>query len=116
VQDFTRIWQAADKIVFSTTLASAATARTRIERAFDPGMIRQLKQAAGRDMAVGGAGLAGQALAAGLVDELQLFLVPVSVGGGKPAIPAGVRLELELLDTRRFAGGAVFLSYRPKPM
>jgi len=114
-QDFTRTWQAADKIVFSTTLASVSSARTRIERTFSPGMIRQLKQAAGRDMTVGGADLGGQALTAGLVDELQLFLVPALVGGGKPALPAGVRLDLELLDTRTFAGGAVYLSYRPRP-
>jgi dihydrofolate reductase len=115
VQDFTRIWQAADKIVFSTTLASASTARTRVERTFSPGMIRQLKQTTGRDMTVGGANLAGQALTAGLVDELALFLVPVSVGGGKPALPAGARLGLELLETRTFASGAVYLRYRPKP-
>jgi dihydrofolate reductase len=114
VQDFTRIWQAADKIVFSATLASVSSARTRIERTFDPGVIRQLKRADGRDMTVSGALLAGQALTAGLVDELQLFLVPVSVGGGKPVLPAGVRLDLELLDTRRFAGGAVYLRYHPK--
>lgn len=115
VQEFTRLWQAADKIVFSATLASVSSARTRIERTFDPAMIRQLKQAAGRDMTVGGADLAGQALAAGLVDELQLILVPILVGGGKPALPAGVRLDVELLDTRRFARGAVYLRYRPKP-
>ena len=115
VQDFTRIWQAADKIVFSTTLASASTARTRVERTFSPAMIRQLKQTTGRDMTVGGANLAGQALTAGLVDELALLLIPVIVGGGKPALPAGARLGLELLDTRAFASGAVYLSYRPKP-
>jgi dihydrofolate reductase len=115
VQDFTRIWQAADKIVFSTTLASVSSARTRIERTFNPGMIRQLKQADGRDMTVGGADLAAQALTAELVDELQLFLVPAIVGGGKPALPTGVRLDLELLDTRPFASGAVYLRYRPKP-
>jgi len=115
VQDFTRIWQAADKIVFSTTLASASTARTRVERTFSPGMIRQLKQTNGRDMTVGGANLAGQALTAGLVDELALLLIPVIVGGGKPALPAGARLGLELLGTRAFASGAVYLSYRPKP-
>jgi dihydrofolate reductase len=115
VQDFAHIWQTADKIVFSTTLAKVSSARTRIEHTFNPGMIRQLKQAADRDMTVGGADLAGQALMAGLVDELQLFLVPVAVGGGKPALPAGARLDLELLDTRRFASGVVYLKYRPKP-
>jgi dihydrofolate reductase len=115
VQEFTGIWQAADKVVFSKTLESTSSARTRIERDFDPDMIRQLKSATGHDMTVGGADLAGQALRAGLVDELQLFLVPVAVGGGKRALPHGVRLDLELLETRRFAGGAVFLRYLLKP-
>ena len=113
VRKFTGIWQAADKIVFSTTLQSASSARTRIERNFDPGMVRQLKSATGHDMTVGGADLAGQAIKAGLVDELQLFLVPIVVGGGKRALPGGVRSNLELLDTRRFASGAVYLRYRP---
>ena len=113
VRDFTGIWQAAGKIVFSTTLPSVSTASTRIERNFDPGMIRELKSATQNDMTVGGADLAGQAIKAGLVDELQLFLVPVVVGGGKRALPHGVRLDLELLDTRRFACGAVYLRYRP---
>jgi len=110
----TGIWQAAEKIVFSTTLASVSSARTRIERDFDPGMVRQLKSATGHDMTVGGADLAGQAIKAGLVDELQLFLVPIVVGGGKRALPDGVRSDLELLDTRRFASGAVYLRYHPK--
>ena len=114
VRDFTGIWQAADKIVFSTTLESVSSARTRIERNFDPGMVRQLKSAAEHDMRVGGADLAGQAIKAGLVDELQLFLVPIVVGGGKRALPDGVRSDLELLDTQRFASGAVYLRYRPK--
>jgi dihydrofolate reductase len=114
-REFTRIWEAAEKIVFSKTLASVSSARTRIERTFDPGMVRQLKSATEHDMPVGGADLAGQAIKAGLVDELQLFLVPVIVGGGKRALPGGVRSDLELLDTRRFASGAVYLSYRPKP-
>jgi dihydrofolate reductase len=113
--EFAAVWQAADKIVFSTTLQSVATARTRLERTFDPAAIRQLKSAAGRDPTVGGADLAGQAIRAGLVDELQLFLLPVIVGGGKPALPGGVRSDLELLDTRRFASGAVYLRYRPTP-
>jgi dihydrofolate reductase len=114
-REFTGIWQAAGKIVFSKTLESVSSARTRIERNFDPGMIRQLKSATEHDMTVGGADLAGQAIKAGLVDELRLFLVPVVVGGGKPALPAGVRSDLELLDTRRFACGAVYLRYRPRP-
>jgi dihydrofolate reductase len=114
VREFTGLWQAADKIVFSKTLESVSSARTRIERDFDPGMVRQLKSATEHDMTVGGADLAGQALRAGLVDELQLFLVPIVVGGGKRALPHGARSELELLDTRRFASGAVYLRYRPK--
>jgi len=109
--DFARVWRGADKVVFSTTLADVSSARTRIERAFSADLVRGLKDAADQDISVGGAGLAGQALGAGLVDELQLFLLPVIVGGGKPALPAGVRLTLELLETRRLAGGAVFLRY-----
>ena len=114
VREYTGIWQAAEKIVFSTTLESVSSARTRIERNLDPGMVRQLKAAAGHDMTVGGADLAGQAIKAGLVDELNLLLVPVVVGGGKRALPSGVRSDLELLDTQRFASGAVYLRYRPK--
>ena len=111
-QEFASIWQAAEKVVFSKTLKAVSSARTRIERNFDPGMVGQLKSAAGHDMTVGGAGLAGQAIKAGLVDELQLVLVPVIVGGGKRALPGGVRSGLELLDTQRFASGAVYLRYR----
>ena len=114
VREFTGIWQAAGKIVFSKTLESVSSARTRIERNFDPDMVRQLKSAAEHDMTVGGADLAGQAIKAGLVDELQLFLVPIVVGGGKRALPNGVRSDLELLDTQRFARGAVYLRYRPR--
>ena len=113
-REFAGLWQAADKIVFSRTLQSVPGARTRIERNFDPGRIRQLKSATRQDMTVGGADLAGQAVKAGLVDELQLFLVPVIVGGGKRVLPYGVRSDLELLDTRRFASGAVYLRYHPK--
>jgi len=114
-RDYASIWQAADKIVFSKTLESVSSARTRIQREFDPAMVRQLKSATEHDMTVGGADLAGQAIEAGLVDELQLFLVPAIVGGGRRALPDGVRSDLELLDTRRFAGGAVYLRYRLKP-
>lgn len=114
-REFTRIWQAAEKIVFSKTLTTVSSRRTRVERDFDPGMVRKLKAAAGRDISVGGAELAGQAIRAGLVDELRLILVPVTVGGGKRALPAGVRSDLELLDTHTFASGAVYLRYRPKP-
>ena len=113
-REFAGIWQAAEKIVFSTTLKSVPGARTRIEQNFDPAEIRQLKSATEHDMTVGGADLAGQAIKAGLVDELQLFLVPVIVGGGKRALPHGVRSDLELLDTRQFASGAVYLRYHPK--
>ena len=111
-REFASIWQAAEKIVFSETLESVSSAKTRIERNFDPATVRQLKSATGRDMTVGGADLAGQAIKAGLVDELQLFLVPVIVGGGRRALPSGARSDLELLDTRRFASGAVYLRYR----
>ncbi len=114
VREFTGIWQAAEKIVFSKSLASVPGARTRIEPNFDPDMVRRLKSATEHDMTVGGADLAGQAIKAGLVDELQLFLVPVVVGGGKRALPNGVRADLELLDIQRFAGGAVYLRYHPK--
>jgi len=114
-RDYAGIWQAAEKIVFSKTLESVSSARTRIERDFDPGLVRRLKSATEHDMSVGGADLAGQALRAGLVDELQLFLVPVVVGGGKRALPDGARADLELLDTRRFTAGAVYLRYRVKP-
>jgi dihydrofolate reductase len=113
-QDFAAIWRAADKVVYSRTLEAVSTARTRIERDFDPEAVRLLKEAAERDISVGGPELAGQAIKAGLVDECHLILVPVLVGGGKAALPRDVRVELELLDERRFAGGVVHLSYRTK--
>lgn len=112
ILDYARIWQAADKVVYSRTLDAASSARTRIERDFDPEAIRQLKADADRDLSIGGPELAAQALAAGLVDELHLFLAPVLVGGGKEALPDGVRARLELLDERRFGNGAVYLRYR----
>jgi dihydrofolate reductase len=112
VLDFAEIWQAADKIVYSKTLETAATARTRIERDFDPETVRQLKASAERDITVGGPDLAAQAIRAGLVDELQLFVAPVVVGGGKQSLPDHVRLKLELLDERRFGSGVVYLRYR----
>jgi dihydrofolate reductase len=111
MQDFAAIWQTADKIVFSRTLSAVSSARTRIERDFDPDTVRQWKTDATRDITVGGADLAGQAIAAGLVDECHLFLVPIVVGGGTPSLPDNVRLPLELLDQRRFAGGTVHLHY-----
>lgn len=110
--DYARIWQAAEKVVYSTTLDDAPSARTRIERTFDPGAVRRLKASAERDLAIGGAALGAEALRAGLVDELHLFLSPVIVGGGKPALPDGVRLQLELLDERRFGNGTVYVRHR----
>lgn len=110
-QDFAAIWQAADKIVYSKTLETVSTARTRIERDFDPEAIRRLKASAGADISVGGPELAAQVIAAGLVDECHLFLTPIVVGGGKPALPSDVRVQLELLGERRFANGVVHLHY-----
>ena len=116
VQDFMGIWQSADKIVYSRTLETVTSARTRIERDFDPEAVRRLKATADRDLAVGGADLAAQAIEAALVDEYQLFLVPVVVGGGKRALPdTNVRLDLELLGERRFGNGTVYLRYRAQP-
>ena len=111
-RDFAEIWQAADKIVYSTTLEAASTAQTRIERNFEPETVRRLKESAAHDLTVGGPQLAAQALSAGLVDELQLFITPVLVGGGKRALPDGVSLKLELLEERRFGSGVVYLHYR----
>jgi dihydrofolate reductase len=112
IRDFAEIWQAADKIVYSKTLASVSSARTRIERELDPEAVRQLKASAGRDLSVGGPELAAQAFKAGLVDECHLFLAPIVVGGGKEALPDKVRLKLELLDERRFGNSMVHLRYR----
>jgi dihydrofolate reductase len=114
MRDFAELWRAAEKIVYSRTLESPTSARTRIERDFDPEAVRRLKQTAQSDISVGGAELAGEAIEAGLVDEYHLILVPVLVGGGKRAFPDGVRLDLELLDERRFAGGAAYLRYRQR--
>jgi dihydrofolate reductase len=113
--DFARIWQAAEKVVYSTTLATTSTARTRIERYFDPDAIRQMKTRAGRDITVGGPDLAGQAIHAGLVDECHIITAPIVLGGGKRFLPGHVRLQLELLDERRFGNGMVHLRYRPAP-
>jgi dihydrofolate reductase len=110
-QDFAGIWQAADKIVYSRTLATASTARTTIESDFDPEAVRRLKTTAEHDIGVGGAGLAAEALGAGLVDELHLFLTPIVVGGGTRALPENVRVELELLAERRFTSSVVHLHY-----
>jgi dihydrofolate reductase len=114
VEDFAEIWQAADKIVYSKTLETVSSARTRIERDFDAEAVRQLKASAERDITVGGPGLAGQAIKAGLVDEYHLFLTPIVVGAGKQSLPDNVRVKLELLDERRFGGGVVHLHYRTK--
>jgi dihydrofolate reductase len=114
MRDFAELWQAADKIVYSSTLATPSTARTRIERTFDPDAVRELKAAADRDLIVGGPELAGQAFAAGLVDECSLILAPIIVGGGKRSLPDHLRLQLELLDERRFGNGMVHLRYRTR--
>ena len=111
-RDFGELWQAADKIVYSRTLQEVSSARTRIEREFDPEAVRQMAARAERDLSVGGPELAGQALAAGLVDECHVFVVPIVVGGGKPSLPDNVRVRLELLDEHRFDSGVVYLSYR----
>jgi dihydrofolate reductase len=111
VRDFAGIWRAAEKIVFSTTLDSVASERTRIERSGDTETIRALKEASTHDLSVGGPGLAAGAIRAGLVDEVHLFVNPIIVGGGKPALPSDARVALELLDERRFAGGVVHLHY-----
>jgi dihydrofolate reductase len=112
VQDYARIWQAANKVVYSTTLETVSSAKTRIERDFDPESVRQLKASAGTDISVGGAELAARAIRAGLVDEYHWFVSPVVVGGGKPFLPSDVRGKLELLDERRFGNGVVHLQYR----
>jgi dihydrofolate reductase len=111
IRDFTEIWQAADKVVYSKTLQTVSSARTRIERDFDPEAVQQLKVRAGRDVSVGGPDLAAQAIKAGLVDELQLFVAPIVVGGGNHSLPDDVRVQLELLDERRFGSGMVYLDY-----
>jgi dihydrofolate reductase len=111
MRDYAQIWQAADKVVYSSTLGAVSSARTRLEREFDPDAVRRLKEAAARDITVGGPGLAAHALEAGLVDECHLYLNPVVVGGGTRALPAGLHLELELLDEHRFGNGVVFLRY-----
>jgi dihydrofolate reductase len=110
--EFARVWQAADKVVYSTTLDAVATARSRIERGFDPDAVRTMEDAAGSDLMVGGANLAAQALRAGLVDECHLFVGPAILGRGKPSLPSDVHAELELLDERRFDNGVVYVRHR----
>jgi dihydrofolate reductase len=113
--DFAELWQRADKVVYSSTLAAVSTARTRLERTFDPAAVADLKAAAQADLAIGGSTIAGQALRAGLVDELQLFLVPTVVGDGTRALPAQVNLDLQLIDEHRFDNGTIYLRYAIPP-
>ena len=110
--DFARVWQAANKVVYSTTLNAVSTAKTQLERNFDPDTIRDLKTSAAGDLTVGGANLAAHAFHAGLVDECQLLIYPLFVGTGKPALPRDMRVNLELLDERRFNNGILYVRYR----
>jgi dihydrofolate reductase len=114
IRDFARIWQGAEKIVYSKTLDAPTTPKTRIERSFDSEVVREMKASASQDLMIGGPGLAAAAFRGGLVDECHLCLTPIIVGGGKPALPHDVRLELELLDERGFSGGMVYLRYRAR--
>ena len=114
IRDFAEIWRAADKVVYSTSLEKASSAKTRIERSFDADAVRQMKASAERDVSVGGPDIAAQAMRAGLVDEFHQFLSPVVVGGGTSVFPDDVRWELELLDERRFGNGVVHLGYRTR--
>lgn len=111
VQEYAAIWRDAEKVVFSRTLDAVTTSRTTLRREFDPDVVRALKEASSADLSVGGAGLGAEAFRHGLVDECLLLVCPVTVGGGKPAMPAGLRVDLDLLEERRFAGGAVLLRY-----
>jgi dihydrofolate reductase len=111
MHDYAEIWKSADKVVYSTTLESASSARTRVERDFDPEAIRQMKATANRDISVGGPDLAAQAIKAGLVDEWHLFVTPIVVGGGKRSFPDDFRQKLETVDERRFGNGVVYLHY-----
>ena len=110
--DFANVWQAAEKVVYSTTLAAVSTTNTRLERHFDPASVREMKASATGDLAVAGPNLAAHAFKAGLVDECHLFVHPLLVGGGKPALPSHTRVDLELLDDHRFGDGAMYLRYR----
>ena len=114
MRDFAQVWQAPDKIVYSRTLEAVSTRKTQIERNFDPEAIRRLKDSVQQDIHIGGAELAAQAFRSGLIDECHLFIKPIIVGGGKAGLPEDVRLELELLDERRFGNGEVYLRYRTK--
>lgn len=111
VREYAQIWRDADKVVYSTSLAEVSTARTVLDRQFEPEQVRRLKEASGRDLSIGGAGIAAEAFRHGLVDECVLLLCPVVVGGGKPALPRGMRLDLELLDHRRLTNGVVHVRH-----
>ncbi len=113
IAEFGELWRASDKIVYSTTLDSVNAARTRIERAFEPDAVRRMKDELARDISIAGPTLAAQAIAAGLVDEYQLFVVPVVVGGGTRCLPDGIRLDLQLVEQLRFDNGMLYMSYRP---
>jgi dihydrofolate reductase len=112
IRDYGEIWRAADKVVYSATLDAVSSARTRIERVFDPDAVREMKHLAERDISIGGPELAGQAIKDGLVDECHLFVSPIVVGAGTPSLPDQVRVGLEMLDSRRFGNGVVYLRYR----
>ena len=114
-RDFAEIWQAANKIVYSRTLETVSTRKTQLERSFDPEAIRQLKEAVDQDILIGGPELAAHAFRSGLIDECHLFLLPIIVGGGKQTLPGNLRVELELLEERRFGSGEVYLRYRTRP-
>jgi dihydrofolate reductase len=109
--DYARLWQAADKVVYSTTLTSVASARTRIEPSFDPQAVGAMKQAADRDLSIGGPTLAAHAFRAGLIDEVQVFVSPVMVGAGTRFLPDRVRVTFDLLEQHRFGNGVVYLRY-----
>ena len=111
VREYAGIWRDADKVVYSSTLEEVSTARTRIERQFEPEAVRRLKETSDSDLSIGGATLGAEALRHGLVDECVLLLCPVLVGGGKPALPRGIRLDLELLDHRRFGNGVIYVRH-----
>ena len=111
-RDYAKLWRAADKVVYSTTLPEAGSDRTRIERTFDPAAVRAMKDAADRDLSIGGPALAAHALQAGLVDEVRVFVYPVIIGSGNPFLPDRLRADLRLLDERRFDSGVVYLRYR----
>ena len=114
MRDFAEVWQAANKIVYSKTLETVSTRKTQIERNFNPEAIKQLKKTAQQAISIGGPELAAHAFRAGLIDECHLFLIPILLGGGKSALPDNVRLELELLEERRFGNGTVYLRYRTR--